>query len=224
MQEKPNINRNESKIIISDWGGVVSHSVNNWMPWWGKYIKEVHSELTGLSTKEIMHQVRRLNREYGIEKIQNDANINSYYRDLAVVLKSPLPSDKMRQKYIQLSMQYGCYDHIGDYIRSLRDFCKTGILSNLRKDDERVINSHMRFQFWDYVWLSYEMGSEKPEYSIYERVMEDCRIKPEKILFIDDRKENIVAAKELGWSTYVIEEEGNLVNIENAVNQFLEQK
>lgn len=224
MQRLPNRNRDESKIVISDWGGVVSHAANNWTPWWEIYVREVKSGLIGIDIKEILVAVRKINKQHEIEKTQDEACISAYYSDLAKVLESPFKADEMRRKYRELSLFYGCYDHIGDYIRSLRDLCKTGVLSNLRKDDERVINSHMRFQFWDYVWLSYEIGSEKPEYSIYERVMEDCRIKPEKILFIEDRKENIIAAKKMGWNTYAIEEEGNLVNIENAVNQFLKQK
>ena len=32
-------------------------------------------------------------------------------------------------------------------------------------------------------------------------VEEDCKIKPENILFIDDSKENIEAAKKLEWNT-----------------------
>lgn len=222
MQIKPNPSRNESKIIISDWGGVVSHSTNNWVPWWENYIREVHAETTR-STKDIIQRVKTINLLYGIESTTDKKKILAYYKHLSSILESPFSAKEMRQKYVQLSIEYGCYDYIGDYIRSLRDLCKTGILSNLRKDDERVINSHMRFQFWDYIWLSYEMGAEKPNPDIYKKVMQDCNIKPGNILFIDDKIENIIAAHEAGWNVSLVENEGNLEKIQNAVNKFLWQ-
>ena len=37
--------------------------------------------------------------------------------------------------------------------------------------------------------------------NIYKIGEEECKIKPENILFIDDSKENIETAKKLGWNT-----------------------
>jgi HAD superfamily hydrolase (TIGR01509 family) len=54
--------------------------------------------------------------------------------------------------------------------------------------------------FDDYV-LSYEVGVMKPHARIYEVAIEKAAAKAEECLFIDDREENIAAAKGLGIGT-----------------------
>lgn len=46
--------------------------------------------------------------------------------------------------------------------------------------------------------LSYEVGSLKPDRRIFDRAIEVSGFPPEELLFIDDREENILAARELG--------------------------
>ena len=41
----------------------------------------------------------------------------------------------------------------------------------------------------------------KPDEKIYKYVLDDLKVKPEDILFIDDDYQNILAAKECGWNT-----------------------
>jgi len=48
------------------------------------------------------------------------------------------------------------------------------------------------------VYYSHELGMRKPDRAIYEFVLRDAGIVPEETLFIDDREENILAARELG--------------------------
>lgn len=54
------------------------------------------------------------------------------------------------------------------------------------------------------VFLSYKMGLWKPDYKIYQKVLEDINLKAEEVLFIDDNHDNIDAAKDLGINTIKI--------------------
>jgi HAD superfamily hydrolase (TIGR01509 family) len=48
--------------------------------------------------------------------------------------------------------------------------------------------------------LSYEVMAMKPDPKIYEAAELAARVRPERILFIDDKLENVVAARQRGWN------------------------
>jgi putative hydrolase of the HAD superfamily len=54
--------------------------------------------------------------------------------------------------------------------------------------------------FDDYI-LSYEVGVNKPHPEIYKQTLKKAHAAPEECLFIDDREENIEAAKKFGIQT-----------------------
>lgn len=56
--------------------------------------------------------------------------------------------------------------------------------------------------YFDRLFLSYEMGVTKPHEEIYRKVIEDSGINPAEALFIDDSEKNVAAARSLGFHTY----------------------
>jgi putative hydrolase of the HAD superfamily len=56
---------------------------------------------------------------------------------------------------------------------------------------------------FDRLWVSHEMGLEKPDPAIYRTVIESTGLPPEAHVFIDDIEENVLAAKELGMEGIV---------------------
>ena len=76
---------------------------------------------------------------------------------------------------------------------------KTGILSNL--GDEMHAGVVGRFDWFDrfhHCTFSYLLKIAKPEVEIYRYAAEGLKTRPEAILFIDDREENIAGAREAG--------------------------
>lgn len=61
-------------------------------------------------------------------------------------------------------------------------------------------------QFFDKLYLSYQIGYTKPDKRIFEAMVADSGILPEESLFVDDGKSNIDTAKSLGFSTLLVEE------------------
>ena len=92
------------------------------------------------------------------------------------------------------------YTEVVKYAHSLKDRCKIAILSNLMAFDKKRINDQYDLNKFDYVYLSFELGMRKPDKKIYEYVLNDLKINPDNILFIDD-DDNILMAKECGWNT-----------------------
>jgi 2-haloacid dehalogenase len=55
---------------------------------------------------------------------------------------------------------------------------------------------------FDREYVSGRMGVVKPDPAIYAMVEEDCGIAPGRLLFTDDREENIMAARDRGWQVH----------------------
>lgn len=85
-----------------------------------------------------------------------------------------------------------------------------GILSNTCHAHWSWVNSQSYGVLegpFDVVVVSYEARSMKPDRLIYDvaekRAAELSGAKPEEILFIDDREENVLAAREFGWNAEI---------------------
>ncbi len=55
---------------------------------------------------------------------------------------------------------------------------------------------------FDRLYVSGEMQVIKPELRIYEMLEEDCGVPPERLIFTDDRADNIAVANSRGWNTH----------------------
>ena len=53
--------------------------------------------------------------------------------------------------------------------------------------------------------ISGHMGVIKPDVKIYEMVEADCGVSPDRLLFTDDRQDNIKMAQSRGWQTHLFE-------------------
>ncbi|UXX84880.1 HAD family hydrolase [Roseovarius pelagicus] len=58
---------------------------------------------------------------------------------------------------------------------------------------------------FDRHYISGEMGLIKPDPAIYAAVEDDCGIPASRLLFTDDRADNIAAARARGWQTHLFD-------------------
>lgn len=58
---------------------------------------------------------------------------------------------------------------------------------------------------FDRTYVSGKLGLIKPDPALYAYVEGDCGIAPDRLLFVDDRPENIVAAARRGWRVHQFE-------------------
>lgn len=73
-----------------------------------------------------------------------------------------------------------------------------GMLSNITERAASYVRALGYYDLFDPLLLSYELGLEKPDIHIYAKLLEKLQLYPEEVLFIDDREENVTAAKEMG--------------------------
>ncbi|MBE6195880.1 MAG: HAD family phosphatase [Rikenellaceae bacterium] len=57
-------------------------------------------------------------------------------------------------------------------------------------------------EYIEEAYLSYEMGLLKPDAAIFERMIQESGLNPERTLFIDDSEKNIQTARSLGFQVY----------------------
>jgi len=84
-------------------------------------------------------------------------------------------------------------------VNSLRLHYKTAVLSNINVlHYEYVKKNFPVFGVFDEIFLSFELGTIKPDKKIYEQVIGQLRVSPQEIFYTDDRAELIASAKSLG--------------------------
>lgn len=64
--------------------------------------------------------------------------------------------------------------------------------------------------FFDKCYYSFLIGCAKPDKEIFEHVIKDAGLKPEETLFLDDGPSNIKVAEELGFKTYLANQDEDL--------------
>ena len=94
-------------------------------------------------------------------------------------------------------------------LEELKEKYNTYILSNTNGIHIDFVNDYMQSTFLEdnldpyfhQVYLSHEIGARKPELRAWEIILEEHDLNPFETLFIDDKLENIEAAKKLGLVT-----------------------
>ena len=95
-------------------------------------------------------------------------------------------------------------------VRLLRALKAVGVpvfsLTNFGVESYAYAKTHYDFLGeFDRDYVSGQMQVIKPDPKIYEMLEQDCGVAPERLLFTDDRVDNIAMAASRGWQTYLFE-------------------
>ena len=96
-----------------------------------------------------------------------------------------------------------------DFLLELRNRYNVCLLSNTNAihwdyacAHDFARDGHRVEDYFDRIYLSYQMKMAKPDAEIFQAVLDDTRWTPEETLFIDDAEANCHAAQSLGIHTY----------------------
>lgn len=81
-------------------------------------------------------------------------------------------------------------------------FCLTNFGSHSYEEARDKLDFLSEF---DREYVSGRLGVSKPDPRIYQAVEEDCGLPPDRLIFTDDKADNIVAAARRGWRTHQFE-------------------
>ena len=90
---------------------------------------------------------------------------------------------------------------------------KVYILSNIPEDDTKYLRSLGVFDTIDGGIFSYEYKKIKPDPEIFNILLEKYDLKASECLFLDDRKDNVVAASNLGFETIEVKDSSKVIDL-----------
>lgn len=191
-----------NKVVIFDWGGIVESHEYDMKDLNDAKIRMIKRIDSSLSDEEILSKwVNKTPDGVNIGTVSDLKEVKRYVEFLQKSLGINISYEDFVNLYEEEFKAVKYYKDVVDYAHSLKSRCKIAILSNLMYFDKKRINDQYDLSKFDYVYLSFEIGMRKPDEKIYKYVLDDLKVKPEDILFIDDDYQNILAAKKCGWNT-----------------------
>jgi FMN phosphatase YigB (HAD superfamily) len=99
-----------------------------------------------------------------------------------------------------------------EFFRGLRPRYRTGILSNSFVGAREREQDHYGVDQWsDDLVYSHEVGMCKPDPRIYLLTCERLGVRPEETVFLDDVEANVVAAREVGMSAILFQDNAQAI-------------
>lgn len=129
----------------------------------------------GKCSEEFVQQ--SLSKTFGMDRAQVDAFMDDLWEEYLGTLNAPLAT----------------------YFSSLRPRYQTALLSNsFVGARNREMERYHFDEMTDLIIYSHEIGIAKPERRIFELTCERLGVRPAEMIFLDDAKRHIIAARECG--------------------------
>lgn len=104
-----------------------------------------------------------------------------------------------------------------DNVAFIKDLKRLGynvyILSNIPEDDTKYLRSCGVFDNIDGGVFSYEYKKIKPDPEIFHILLKKYDLKASECLFLDDRKDNVVVASNLGFETIEVKDSSKVIDL-----------
>ena len=173
--------------IAFDFGGVLTK---------GKYTKAILDSIGGTFANAPPDRYRAFDRLVGLMD-QNRSNSAQFVKEVNETFGTQFTPEEMRDVF-RKALSFNP-DAVA-YAKQLSKKYRVQLWSNnnemttdiLRKEHKDVLSS------FEKIYFSHEMKDRKPSRVFFEEILEDSNLAPEECIFIDDKENNILAAKELG--------------------------
>ena len=107
-----------------------------------------------------------------------------------------------------------------NYIKTLKNNYQIFLLSNTNAIHIRAFKNKIGAEKWkvfssvfDKMYLSHEIRFRKPDKEAFQIILEENKLKPNEVFFIDDSPQHIDAAKKLGISCHYLQKGGDIVTL-----------
>lgn len=90
-------------------------------------------------------------------------------------------------------------------LKVLKEHYHLSLLSNTNPAHyDKLRDRYDFYDFFDYLFLSHQLGMMKPDPAIFHHVVSQLGVAPEKIAFFDDGARNVAAARRIGMHAYQV--------------------
>lgn len=176
------------KVIVFDMNGVVVTNFSKEV--WGKHAKKL---------KLSVDELKKIFKEYAAwDNLTKNATAEGFWpsrrgdwkniqlEDLKSLLGDLHASEKVNPEIVEL-------------IKNLRGKYKIGVLSNISGVLPKLLeNKYQIAEIIDYPISSADIGVAKPDSKVFSKIVNKLKVKPDELVFIDDKQHNVEAAKQFG--------------------------
>lgn len=120
---------------------------------------------------------------------------------------NPTYEKQITEAFMTIPSAMHPYPYVQEWLSNLKqEGYRLYILSNYARKTFAETEQKMSFlPLMDGYVFSYQCGYIKPEAAIYQHLLEKYQLDPQECVFLDDRQENIDAAKKLGFAGILFE-------------------
>lgn len=175
------------KAITFDFGGVIARTDL-------KFVTDFISQSLNIPCEQAAEVLVKWRQEK-----QNRANQEQFWHDFANSLGKALPSNWIDQFKHVWSLAIQPIPGMLSLVQDLQAMgYQTAMLSNTTPMHAEVIDKLGYYQFFCPVLLSFQIRVAKPHNRAYEILLESLERPASECIFIDDKEENVAAARALG--------------------------
>lgn len=186
---------NEIKFIYFDIGGVLLLDFSGTNKW-----AEMKKDLgVNGETAKKLDLFWRENKQRFSSGIDLDATLPEFSQKLGIVFPKGY---SMLADFIK---RFDLNPSIWPLAKAAKEKYKVGLLTNMYPKMLNLIQKKRLIPDinWDVIADSSVVRSKKPDQKIYEVAEQKTGVKPQEILFVDNLLENVEAAKNRGWQTFL---------------------
>jgi epoxide hydrolase-like predicted phosphatase len=182
------------KAIIFDFGGVCFYPGST-----NQMIKEALFNSNLPKAKIILllldFKKRRMIKNVVEEFNSGRVDEKAFWDNIKKITKYDFDENKIKERIISLNRPI---KPVMNVIKKLRKRYKVGLLTNNNSWLDEINRKHNFYQNFDAIVNSFDVKTAKPSEKIYMIMLKRLGVKPEEAVFVDDKKENIDAARRIG--------------------------
>lgn len=142
-----------------------------------------------------------------------------FWAEIKLLMKPDVTNEELINAWNSILINYPKYKI--ELLQNLRSRYQVFALSNINEIHIREIDRVAKEQFgaqrfadfFHKAYYSNETGYRKPESEIYELVLKSEQLNPSETFFVDDKAENVEAARNLGIQAYQLTNRDKLVDL-----------
>lgn len=202
------------KHLIFDWGGVLSASQHD----------EAVNRFAQLGLPNAVEYFEEGKNWKGIfgEVEEGTISIEDFLEKVSQLCGEPITFEQIAYAW------WGFFSHlVKGILPQIEAWKKEGYQVYMLTNNNPFMMSYIKsegfapegkpfYTYFDKLYVSCEIGLAKPDKAIYQYVLNDINAKAEECIFVDDRKQNLDGAEQIGMSTYLVTDSENWIDDFNA--------
>lgn len=177
----------EIRVVVFDFGGVVAKADR-------EPVVNFYRETLHLSENELRLLLHRLQTT-----LASGGTEEGFWCDYAQSKNIELSDDWFIRLHDVYHSSISPIPGTLDVVKDLQRLgYQTAMLSDIKEHQAKIVRELGYYEYFQPVLLSYQIGVEKPDPQAFKILIDTLSMNPEEIIFVDDKADNVQAARAAG--------------------------